>query len=195
MEAGCNGGRGCVAIRVEAGKEAYLSYLPLAHVFERIVFVVMMVLGAQIGFYQGDVMKLMDDLAALKPTIFVSVPRLFNRIYDKVRAGVAQKGFIARTLFSWAYDTKTANLKASSELTHWLWDSLVFDSVRQKIGGRVKVIITGSAPLSPKVADFLRVVFACEVLEGYGMTETSAVTCLVRPRLLTDGCRHVCADP
>lgn len=68
--------------------DVHISYLPLAHVLERALFSVMTGSGAKIGFYQGDTLKLLDDVAELKPTIFASVPRLYNRIYDKIWANV-----------------------------------------------------------------------------------------------------------
>ncbi|KAI9189246.1 medium-chain fatty acid-CoA ligase faa2 [Blastocladiella emersonii ATCC 22665] len=129
--------------------------------------------GARIGFYQGDTLKLLDDVCVLRPTCFISVPRLFNRIYDKVLAGVKQKGGVAEYLFNTAYAQKKAALKRNT-VTHYLWDKLVFANVRAKLGGRVRFLFTGSAPISPDVMDFLKICFSCDVLEGYGQTETAA---------------------
>jgi len=69
-------------------KDVYLSYLPLAHVMERVVSHVMIMHGAQIGYFGGNILKLKDDLESLKPTIFVSVPRLFNKFYDAMKLKV-----------------------------------------------------------------------------------------------------------
>ena len=80
-------------------EDIHISYLPLAHVMERAIFALLTGLGARAGFYQGDTLKLLDDVGELKPTMFVSVPRLYNRIYDKVCAGVKAKGGLAETLF------------------------------------------------------------------------------------------------
>jgi len=107
--------------------------------------------GATIGFFQGNVLKLLDDISVLKPTFFPSVPRLLNRIYDKVNAAVELKGGISAYLFNMAVDSKKAGLR-DGYLTHWLWDRLVFSSVRERLGGRVQSIITGSAPISPQGA-------------------------------------------
>ena len=158
--------------------DSYLSYLPLAHVFERCVFNVLVYCGCQIGFYQGDTLKLMDDLAELKPTVFASVPRLYNRIYDKVLAGVSGASFLAKFLFNTAYNAKKANL-TNGTVTHFLWDWLVFSKVRAKLGGRVKMMMSGAAPISADVMDFLRICFSATVQEGYGQTETSAGMTLV----------------
>lgn len=76
-----------------------ISYLPLAHSFEQVLFVTCLVCGTKIGFFGGDVLKLTDDCQALKPTLFPSVPRIYNRIYDKIRAKLAEltgmKSFMA----------------------------------------------------------------------------------------------------
>lgn len=153
--------------------DVHLSYLPLAHAFEREVQVFLLGCGARIGFYSGDTNKLLEDIAILKPTFFPSVPRLLNRIYDKVLAGVNEKGGIAKFLFETAYNSKKQYLR-EGYLTHWLWDRVVFSAIRQKLGGRVKGIITGSAPINPDVMDFLRICFSCDVYEGYGQTESTA---------------------
>lgn len=158
--------------------DVHISYLPLAHIFERIVMTALTTVGAGIGFYQGDTLKLMEDIAALRPTIFVSVPRLFNKVYDKVMAGVKEKSTFKQMLFNWAYAAKVENLRENGELKHWIWDRLVFEPIREKLGGRVRAMLSGSAPISPEVMEFLRVCFSCEVYEGYGQTETSAGTCL-----------------
>ncbi|KAI8824958.1 uncharacterized protein EV422DRAFT_564316 [Fimicolochytrium jonesii] len=155
--------------------DSYMSYLPLAHVFERMVFVCLTYEGARLGFFQGDTLKLLDDVMELKPTMFASVPRLYNRIYDKVFNGVKQKGGLAATLFNKAYAAKKANL-ASGTVKHFLWDKIVFGKVRARLGGRVRLILTGAAPLSADVMDFLRICFSATVLQGYGATETSGAS-------------------
>ena len=159
-------------------QDSYLSYLPLAHVFERCVVTALVYNGAQIGFYQGDTLKLLDDVAELKPTIFASVPRLYNRIYDKVMAGVNTAGFIKSWLFNTAFSSKKSNLE-NGVVSHFLWDWLVFGKVRAKLGGRVELMMSGAAPISPDVMDFLRICFSATVQEGYGQTETSAGMTLV----------------
>jgi long-chain acyl-CoA synthetase len=152
--------------------DVHISYLPLAHVFERIVEATVLRAGASIGFFRGDVTLLLDDIAALRPTIFPSVPRLFNRIYDKVMMGVNSASIIRRTLFDLAFSSKLQYLRADGDTQHALWDRLVFSKLRALLGGRVRMIITGSAPLSANVKEFLQVAFCCPVYEGYGLTET-----------------------
>ena len=116
----------------------------------------------------------MEDIAALRPTVFASVPRLLNRIYDKILQGALESGSAVKAgLFRTALETKTQNLK-QGKLTHPIWDRIVFGKIKALLGGRVRVIISGSAPLSPEVMSFLRAAFGVEVLEGYGATETTA---------------------
>ncbi|KAJ1962405.1 medium-chain fatty acid-CoA ligase faa2 [Dispira parvispora] len=157
--------------------DCHISYLPLAHVFERIVFQMIISYGARIGFYQGNTLKIMEDLAVLKPTIFISVPRLFNRVYDKVWSTINTKGGLAAMLFRQAVNAKIRNLSKGST-THWLWDRLVFKKLQQSLGGNVRFMVSGSAPLSKEVMNFIRVAFGVPVFEGYGQTETSAVLSL-----------------
>lgn len=157
--------------------DVHCSYLPLAHMFERIMQACAYHNGVAVGFFQGDVTKLLDDLATLRPTVFPSVPRLFNRIYDKLVQGVAVAGGIKKALFDYAYASKAYYL-AEGYTTHGLWDKLVFEKVRQLLGGRVRVMITGSAPIAAGVKDFLQVVFCAPLVEGYGLTETCAVATL-----------------
>lgn len=157
--------------KLNVGEELYLSYLPLAHIFERVVQVLLVSIGAKIGFYQGDILKLMDDLAALRPTIFVSVPRVYTRIFTKVHQELKNKGFIAQALFKYAYSSKLAALRRNGTTSHWLWDRIIFGAIREKLGGRVKFMLTGAAPISSDVHDFIRIAFSCDVYEGYGLTE------------------------
>ena len=159
--------------------DSHLSYLPLAHVFERLVHCALYMAGASMGFYQGDTLKILDDIKALRPTVFCSVPRLYNRIYERITAGVEAKGGVARALFNRALEAKKANLNQSNVLTHALYDRLVFRALAERVGlDRVKIMLTGSAPIAPHVLEFLRVVFSVRVMEGYGQTECSAAATL-----------------
>ncbi|ORX78269.1 acetyl-CoA synthetase-like protein [Basidiobolus meristosporus CBS 931.73] len=163
----------------------HLSYLPLAHVFERVIQNYVMYHGGRIGFYQGNPTKLFDDAQELQPTLFISVPRLFNRIYDTVMQEVKQQGGITQYLFEKAYAAKEANLR-NGITTHRIWDWLVFGKVRSKLGGRVETILTAAAPILPEVLDFLRICFSCDVYEAYGQTEAAgAITVTTRGDLQT----------
>ncbi|RUS91011.1 hypothetical protein EGW08_001228 [Elysia chlorotica] len=153
--------------------DAALSYLPLAHNFERGSMLLLLIGGARVGFFSGDVKLLMDDLATLRPTIFASVPRLLNRIYDSVYADV-KTSYLKSTLLSWALASKKKEIERHIIRRNSFWDKLIFQKIQDKLGGRVKVVITGSAPLSADVMNFLRCALGCLVLEGYGQSEAGA---------------------
>jgi len=128
--------------------------------------------GGSVGYYQGDVDKLIDDIQALRPTVFVGVPRVFQRIYDRVQETIKESLYHRRKLFEYAYASKLEGLK-SGEPSPWL-DALVFSKIRARLGGRVRLIISGSAPLSEELQRFLMVCFGCAVIQGYGLSETCA---------------------
>ncbi|KAH1091380.1 hypothetical protein J1N35_018637 [Gossypium stocksii] len=154
--------------------DVYISYLPLAHIFERFNQINLAHYGAAVGFYQGDNMRLMDDLAALRPTLFCSVPRLYNRIYAGILNAVKESGTLKERLFNAAYNSKKQaimNGKSPSPI----WDRLVFNKIKARLGGRVRFMASGASPLSPDVMDFLKICFGGHIIEGYGMTETSCV--------------------
>jgi len=108
----------------------------------------------------------------LKPTIFPSVPRLFNRIFEKT-INATKVGGLKETLFQTAYESKLKSLE-EGYIADTLWDNVVFGKVAAALGGRVRMMITGSAPISADVLKFLRIGFSCLVFEGYGQTETCA---------------------
>ena len=154
--------------------DVYLSYLPLAHMLERLCVLWMTMNGARIGFFRGDVKLLMSDVSMLRPTLFVSVPRLLNRVYDKVMSNVEKASPLRKKLFFWALASKEAELKRGIIRNNSIWDKLVFSKVQSTLGGRVKMVVTGAAPISKQCLTFLRCAFGCPVIEGYGQTENSA---------------------
>eukprot|EP00798_Chlamydomonas_sp_ICE-L_P002723 gene2723-12596_t len=163
--------------------DVFLSYLPLAHIFDRVVEELMMYFGSSIGYWQGDIKKLMDDIGALKPTLFAGVPRVFERIYngviDQVRAG----GFVKNLIFNWAFNRKLGFMRRgwSHDKASVISDMLVFKKIKAKLGGRVRLIVTGGAPMSQPVEEFLRVAMCAPVTQGYGLTETCAASFLNFP--------------
>ncbi|KAK7112147.1 hypothetical protein V1264_011645 [Littorina saxatilis] len=154
-------------------KDVHLSYLPLAHMFERGMHIIVFMCGASIGYFSGDIRKLTEDLMELRPSIFPTVPRLLNRIFDKVQAGVSGSWFKS-LLFKLALHCKMQEVKRGIVRNDSIWDKLVFGKIQKLLGGRVRIIVTGSAPLAPSVLDFVRCAFGCLVLEGYGQTEATA---------------------
>ncbi|KAL8540827.1 hypothetical protein ACS0TY_002158 [Phlomoides rotata] len=154
--------------------DIHISYLPLAHIYERANQIICIYYGTAVGFYQGDNMKLMDDLAALRPTIFSSVPRLYNRIYAGIINAVKTSGVLKERLFNAAYNSKKQAVMNGRKPSP-VWDRLVFNKIKDKLGGRVRYMTSGASPLSPDVLEFMRVCFGCPLIEGYGMTETSCI--------------------
>ena len=169
--------------------DVYISYLPLAHVFERFLMTACMALQIQYGFYQGDVFKLKDDLAELKPTIMVSVPRLFTRFYDVMQAKINELTGMKRTLCDWGVQKKLYNLEHYGKVTHTIYDALVFNKFKAFLGGRIRQLITGSAPISKDILNFLKIAFCCPINEGYGQTECAAPASLTWTQDPT--CGHV----
>ncbi|KAK2530629.1 Acsl5 [Columba guinea] len=149
-----------------------ISYLPLAHMFERVVQAVIYSCGGRVGFFQGDIKLLTDDMKTLKPTLFPVVPRLLNRIYDKIQSGA--KSPVKRCLLNFAVIMKMAEIKQGIIRNDSIWDQLIFKKVQETMGGRVRIMVTGAAPISPSVLTFLRAALGCQVFEAYGQTECSA---------------------
>ncbi|XP_061906668.1 long-chain-fatty-acid--CoA ligase 1 isoform X1 [Entelurus aequoreus] len=149
-----------------------ISYLPLAHMFERMIQVSMFCHGARVGFYQGDISLLMDDIKTLKPTFFPVVPRLLNRIYDKILGSVTSP--LRRALLHYAVKRKQAELGSGVVRNNRLWDKLVFNRIQASLGGNLRFALTASAPISPTVLSFLRATLGCLIFEGYGQTECTA---------------------
>ncbi|KAL9271915.1 Long chain acyl-CoA synthetase 4-like protein [Drosera capensis] len=171
------------ALHVE---DVYLSYLPLAHIFDRVIEECIIFHGAQIGFWRGDVKLLLDDLGELRPTIFCAVPRVLDRVYSGLQQKVAAGGRLKHAVFNIAYNYKFANMKkgAAHSDASFLADRIAFNKVKRGLGGRVRVILSGAAPLSAHVETFLRVVSCAHVLQGYGLTETCAGTFVSLPNEL-----------
>ena len=104
----------------------------------------------------------------------ISVPRLYNRFYDLMQQGISQLTGFKKGLAEKAVATKLENLEKDGDLTHAVYDRLVFKKFREILGGRVRVMITGSAPISKEVLSFLKIAFCCQIHEGYGQTECAA---------------------
>jgi long-chain acyl-CoA synthetase len=164
------------------GAERYLSFLPLAHQMERVVQALMIAWGARIGFSRGDPALIMEDIALLRPTFFATVPRLLNRLHDGIRTKANAAGGIKTKLFFHAMDVKLQDLKDYHHLTHPIWDKIVFNKIKKQLGFEdCRLVITGSAPVAPRVLDFLRCILGCRVMEGYGQTETTCTATMTYP--------------
>lgn len=164
-------------------KDVFLSYLPLAHIFDRVIEELFISHGASIGFWRGDVKLLVEDIGELKPTIFCAVPRVLDRIYSGLKQKISAGGLLRNTLFNIAYKYKQYNLWKGFKTIEAapICDKIVFGKVKQGLGGNVRLILSGAAPLSTHVEAYLRVVSCAHVLQGYGLTETCAGTFVSLP--------------
>ena len=163
-------------------------WLPLAHVFGK----VLLTLPLQVGFptaIDGRVDKIVDNLAVVQPTFMGAAPRIFEKAYGRITTMVATEGGVKAKLFGWAtgVGAKVAEMRARGEeptgmlaRQHALADKLVLHKVRARFGGRIRFFISGSAALNKDIATWFDSV-GLVILEGYGLTETSAASFVNRP--------------
>eukprot|EP01023_Acetabularia_acetabulum_P039941 TRINITY_DN3858_c0_g1_i4.p1 TRINITY_DN3858_c0_g1~~TRINITY_DN3858_c0_g1_i4.p1 ORF type:complete len:539 (+),score=109.49 TRINITY_DN3858_c0_g1_i4:213-1829(+) len=167
-----------------ASTDVFLSYLPLAHILDRTSEELLIYIGASIGYWRGDIKLLVDDIGSLRPTFFVGVPRVYDRIYNGVLDKINGAGWIKRSLFHFFYNRKLANIKRGMDpdKASYLGDTLVFGKVKERLGGRVRAMLSGGAPLAPHVEEFLKVCMCANiVVQGYGLTETCAGSFIAMP--------------
>ncbi|KAH1080324.1 hypothetical protein J1N35_020085 [Gossypium stocksii] len=167
--------------------DVYISYLPLAHIFDRVIEELFISHGASIGFWRGDVKLLLEDIGELKPSVFCAVPRVLDRIYSGLQQKISEGGLLKKTLFNVAYSFKFYNMRNGSKHAEAspFSDRIVFSQVKERLGGNLRIILSGAAPLSSHVEEFLRVVACCHVMQGYGLTETCAGTFVSLPHELS----------
>ncbi|PSS29387.1 Long chain acyl-CoA synthetase [Actinidia chinensis var. chinensis] len=160
--------------KVGTEEDTYFSFLPLAHVYDQIIETYCIYKGSSIGFWRGDVRYLIEDIVELKPTIFCGVPRVYDRIYTGTMGKISLGGTLRKTLFQYAYNYKLGNLEKGlpQDKAAPLLDRLVFDKIKQALGGRVRLLLSGAAPLPRHVEEFLRVTCCCVLSQGYGLTES-----------------------
>ncbi|KHN98230.1 long-chain-fatty-acid--CoA ligase FAA2 [Metarhizium album ARSEF 1941] len=158
--------------------DVHMSYLPLAHIYGRLIDHIALSEGAAVGFFRGDVLGLVDDLKILKPTGFISVPRLFNRFNSAIRTATVEADGFKGALSRHVVNSKKAAMKAApvqASNTHFFWDRIWTRKVRAAVGlDNAHTMISGSAQLDPDVQEFLRAAFANTFQQGWGMTETYA---------------------
>ncbi|PQE29775.1 AMP-binding enzyme protein [Rutstroemia sp. NJR-2017a WRK4] len=158
--------------------DVILSYLPLAHIYQRLGEHGCLASGASIGYFRGDILGLVDDLKLLRPTAFNSVPRLYNRFGSAIKAATIDapgvKGAIGRHIIN----TKLASMKlppGQATNKHALYDRIWTPKLASAFGlQRTRGMVTGSAPIDPGLHQFLRAAFGAAIIQGYGLTETYA---------------------
>ncbi len=182
----------CVDIGPE---DTFLSFLPLSHVFERTGgHFTAYTVGAHV-FFARSIDTLLDDMQVAKPTIMMSVPRLYEKIYSRIQDNVKQSSFVKRAIFNWAiqqgmaanvYVQRNEPLPKSLAKKVAKADKLVFGKLKQRVGGNLRYFVSGGAALSKEIEEFFWAA-GIKILQGYGLTETSPVITVNRPGHLRFG--------
>ncbi|MBX3639068.1 MAG: long-chain fatty acid--CoA ligase [Nitrosomonas sp.] len=177
---------GSQVVPVSSG-DILLSFLPLSHTFERTVgYYLPMMCGATIA-YARSIAQLQEDLLIIRPTILISVPRIYERIYAGIRAKLAEGPQFARKLFDFAVDVGYSRFEYQQKRAAWklsflLWpllNKLVAAKLMSKLGGRLRHAMSGGAALSAEISRVF-IGLGLPILQGYGMTESSPTVCVNR---------------
>jgi len=168
--------------------EVFLSFLPLSHTLERTGgYYLPMLTGAEVA-YARSIAQLAQDLQEIRPTVLISVPRIYERVYRRIQDNLEKKGLPARVLFKLAvkvgwrrFEVEQGRARWHPELLLWpLLDQLVAGNVTQKLGGRLRLAISGGAALAPEIAHVF-IGLGVPIYQGYGLTESSPVVTSNRP--------------
>ena len=164
-------------------EDVFLSFLPLSHVLERMAgHFISMYLGATVA-YAESIDTVAENMGEIRPTIMISVPRLYEKIYARVLESVEMGPSSKRKIFYWAmrvgkdYVNRIMNKKSipfTLNAKYKLANKLVFSKLKERVGGRIRFFVSGGAPLSAEIAEFFTAA-GLIILEGYGLTETSPV--------------------
>jgi long-chain acyl-CoA synthetase len=170
----------------EATDRIYL-FLPLAHSFAKVVEIGFIRLGAATAI-DANLDELIDNVASIRPTVLPGVPRIFEKVYNKVVSGAREAGGLKLKIFHWALGAghEVSKLRQRGEepsgllaLKNRIAEKLVFSKLKARFGGRIRYFVSGGAPLAREIAEFFHAA-GLLVLEGYGLTESSAATCVNR---------------
>ncbi|GMS81759.1 hypothetical protein PENTCL1PPCAC_3934 [Pristionchus entomophagus] len=167
--------------------EVYFSFLSLAHIYEHLMQNFIAYVGGRVGIYSGDVARLLPDIQLLRPTVIALVPRLLNKFYESVHARMATQSLFVRILFGIAKWWKLRMLATGEMRFDTIWDRVVFSKISAMLGGRIRLLTTGGAPVSHEVKNFTRIAFGAPLFEGYGQTECGAAGTLNIPSDTTAG--------
>jgi long-chain acyl-CoA synthetase len=173
---------------IEDEDVAYL-YLPLAHSFALLIQFGTFDLGTTLAYWERDPLKILPNLAELKPTYFPSVPRIFEKIYTAATSGMEKEGGLKKAIFDWSIKTgaKMREVERSGRKPGFLLsrsyafaDKQVLSKIRNLFGGRIRLAVSGAAPINPEILRFFDAAGVL-VLEGWGMTETSTAATISTP--------------
>jgi long-chain acyl-CoA synthetase len=166
-----------------------LSFLPLSHVFERTGGHFWASSGGALVAYARGIETLLDDMKTHRPTVMMSVPRLYEKIYARITDQVGKSSIVKRTIFKWAlaqgyaanvYRQRNLPVPRNLQRKVDLAEKLVFHKLQASVGGRLRYFVSGGAALSQEIEEFFWAA-GISVLQGYGLTETSPVTNVNRP--------------
>jgi long-chain acyl-CoA synthetase len=166
-------------------RDVHLSFLPLSHVLERTIGYYMTIMNGSLMAFADSIEKVPENMLEVKPTVSVSVPRLFEKIYSRIFENVHQMSVVKRKLFHWAVATGKQYVEAryiakrtSPFLTvkYGIADRLVFAKLRKRLGGNMRLFCCGGAPLDKTINEFFWIA-GLPIFEGYGLTETSPAVC------------------
>ncbi len=169
-------------IRIDEN-DIFLSFLPLSHSFERMAGHFLTFSKGATVYYAETMDKVGENMLEVKPTILIGVPRFYEKVYNRVIDSISQSPSIRQKIFWWALAQGKAVLEHTIAATRPGWwlkkkfglaDKLVFSKLKDRVGGRIRFFVSGSAPLSAEIAEFFASLDMI-VLEGYGLTETSPV--------------------
>ncbi|HEY9734169.1 MAG TPA: AMP-dependent synthetase/ligase [Drouetiella sp.] len=166
----------------------YLNYLPLSHVFERVCGEFYWMTSAGEYAFAESIEAMGKNLAELKPTMILVVPRVMDRIYSKVKMGIEGASGRRKKLINWSISVgkevvkqkaNSKNISVLLQAKHWLAEKFVLGKLREKIGPRLNLVVSGGAPASAEPIEFFNAI-GIDTLEGYGLTETTAPACVNR---------------
>ena len=168
--------------------DLFLSFLPLSHTFERTVGYYLTIMTGSTNAYSRGIPLLAEDLQTIRPTILVSVPRIYERVYGRIRAALEEGSPLRKKLFYLAVEVGWARFEHAQGRGPWkpsflLWpvlNALVAKKIRARLGGRMRAAISGGAALPPEISRVF-IGLGLTVLQGYGLTETSPIACANRP--------------
>ncbi|ANB14573.1 medium-chain fatty acid-CoA ligase FAA2 [Sugiyamaella lignohabitans] len=176
-------GRHCLGKNFKPDQVATVySFLPLAHIYERIAMCIIMSLGHRQAYPHGPVTEIFEDIQILKPTNVNMVPRVLNRVAAALRASTIEAPGLAGAISRKAHEAKLNHLYATGSPNHPIWDFLWSRKIRKKLGfDNLNSLVSGSAPLSKATVEFLKVALAAELLQGYGLTESMSGISVSQP--------------
>jgi long-chain acyl-CoA synthetase len=168
-------------------EDTSISFLPLSHVLERVVYYGLTIAGATIG-YAESIDTVAQNMVELRPTVMATVPRLLEKVHGRIMDSVQQGSAVKRKLFNWALQVgRRHRIEGKADpIQYALADKLVFSKIRQRLGGRMRMMVCGGAPMVKEIGEFFHIA-GLTVCEGYGLTETSPVIAFNRPERVKFG--------